>query len=607
MYIFRLSTCFKPILLLLFIALAFNSSAQTINTYAGKDTVGFSGDGGQATAAKLHNPCGLATDAAGNVYFADGYNHRIRKITTSGIITTIAGNGTPGFGGDGSAATAAQLDYPRAVAIDGSGNIFISDNGNFRIRKVTPTGTISTIAGTSVAGFSGDGGPATIAQLNDPGTIAVDLSGNVIIADQLNNRIRMVTPSGTISTIAGTGVAGYMGDGSAATAAQLNQPSGVAVDGSGNVYIADFMNHVIRKINTSGIITTVAGTGTAGYFGDCAAATAAQLANPSAVAADGAGNIYITDEINHAIRKVNTGGIISTYAGNGTSGYSGDGGPATDAQLKFPYGVAVNAGGDVFIGDQLNNRVRVVTGGGGGIPPVTGPDSVCSGAAITLADATTGGTWSSANTAIATVGSLTGIVTGITGGTTSIIYTLGSGCTMLTAFLSVRVIPSTAGNIIGDTALCIGHTTALTDSVSGGTWINYNTAIATVSITGLATGVSPGTDTIGYVIHTSCGTDTARHILKVLPPDSCATTGTSITRPPATPIIVYPNPASDQITIENLLNGRVDILNITGSVLISREVTGNTTTIAIHDLPTGVYILKAISNGNTTAYKFIKQ
>lgn len=339
------------------------SKSQTINTYAGNGIGGYSGDGAAATAAELKFPYGVTIDVSGNMYIADKNNNRIRKVTIStGDITTIAGTGTGAYNGDSIAATSAELYYPSGVAIDASGNIYIADFYNNRIRKmIASTGIIITIAGNGTANFSGDGGLATTAQLNNPTGVAVDVSGNVYIADQGNNRIRKVNTSGNINTVAGNGTFGYSGDGASATAAELSYPTGIALDTAGNIFIADTYSEAIRKVNTSGIISTIAGTGTQGYGGDGAAATGAKLNLPTGVAVDASGNIYIADAGNQRIRKVNVSGTISTFAGTGTTGYSGDGGPATSAKLASPNGVGVDASGNVYIADEGNNRIRKIS------------------------------------------------------------------------------------------------------------------------------------------------------------------------------------------------------------------------------------------------------
>ncbi len=339
-------------------------AAGLITTVAGTGESGYGGDGGAATAAQLYSPYGVAVDGSGALYIADNRNHRIRKVDAAGLITTAAGTGAYGYNGDDIAATAAHLNDPRGVAVDGSGALYIADWGNGRIRKVDAAGLITTAAGTGEHGYSGDGGQATAAQINSPYGMAVDDSGNLYIADLGNHRIRKVDPAGVISTVAGTGERGYSGDGDTATAARLYQPFGVAVDGSGNLYIADTGNNRIRKVDPAGLISPIAGTGRRSYDGDGGPATAAQIASPSGVAADDSGNLYIADTANSRVRKVDAAGGISTVAGNGVWGYSGDGGPAIAAQITSPEGVAVDGSGNLYIADTWNNRIRKVDAAG---------------------------------------------------------------------------------------------------------------------------------------------------------------------------------------------------------------------------------------------------
>ena len=352
------------------------SADWRIDTFAGTGESlsgfgGFGGDGGPATNAQLAFPTSVALDGAGNLYIADRRNHRIRKVDSSGTISTIAGTGEYGFGGDGGPATEAGLYNPNGVATDGAGNLYIADSGNHRIRKVDSTGTITTIAGTGERGFGGsdgdgDRGPATNAQLNHPSEVAVDGAGNLYIADEGNHRIRKVDSTGTIRHFAGLvgqrGRGGFRGDGGPAVKAQLNQPADVAVDGAGNLYIADSLNSRVRKVDSLGFISTIAGTGNAGRpSGDGGPATNAQLAFPTGVAVDGAGNLYIADSPRHKIRKVDSAGTISTIAGRVRHGFSGDGGPATEARLNSPNDVAVDGAGNLYIADQYNHRIRKLT------------------------------------------------------------------------------------------------------------------------------------------------------------------------------------------------------------------------------------------------------
>ena len=333
-------------------------TAGVISTIAGTGEEGFGGDGGPATDAQLGYPAGVAVDAAGNLYLADVVNHRVRRIDTAGVISTIAGTGEEGFGGDGGPATDAQLNYPAGVAVDGAGKVYVADVGNQRLRRIDTAGVISTIAGTGQSGFSGDGGPATDAALSYLRGVAVDAAGNVYVADERNQRVRRIDTAGVISTIAGTGQSGFSGDGGPATDAQLFYPAGVAVDAAGNVYVADELNQRVRRIDTAGVISTIAGTGEEGFGGDGGPATEAQLNYPTGVAVDAAGNVYVTDERNHRVRRIDTAGVISIFAGTGEEGFSGDGGPATDATLSYPVSLAVDAAGNLYLAGYESNRVR---------------------------------------------------------------------------------------------------------------------------------------------------------------------------------------------------------------------------------------------------------
>jgi len=337
-----------------------NLPNNLITTMAGNGGTGFSGDGGQATNASLDNPYGVAVDDTGDLFIADANNNRIREVNSFGTITTVAGNGIPDYSGDGGLAASAGIDDPIGVAVDSIGNLFIADADNNRIRKVDTYGTITTVAGNGNADYAGDGGPATNAALSYPYGVAVDGAGNLFIADLGNNRIRKVDTNGIISTVAGNGTVGYSGDGSLATNAALADPYGVAVDGTGHLFIADLGNNRIRKVDPLGLISTVAGNGTAGYSGDGGLAINAACSAPAGVAVDVAGNLFIADSGNNRIREVGTNGIIFTVVGNGTAGHSGDDGQATNAVLSYPIGVAVDSGGNLFIADSGNDRIRKV-------------------------------------------------------------------------------------------------------------------------------------------------------------------------------------------------------------------------------------------------------
>lgn len=411
------------------------SPSGIITTIAGNGTGGYNGDGIAATTAELNGPLGITVDSLGNVFVADNVNNRIRKISTAGIITTIAGTGVEGYSGDGGAATSAQLFAPFDVKIDSSGNILIADATNQRVRKISTSGIITTIAGTGVKGFAGDGGTAVRAELNLPSAITIDPLGNILVSDYENNRVREINTSGIINTIAGnglsaangdgglatnailynpeavfvdrigniyfpdnnsvrkvdttgiittivgTGVAGFSGDGGLATKAQINGPFGVYVDLSGNIYIGSSFDFRIRKVNATGIISTLAGNGTQGYTGDGGLATNASIAGLQGITGDATGNIYFTDFNSGVVRKINTSGIISTVAGTGTPGYSGDGGPATSAQLYSPNGISMDAAGNIYVGDDYPYNVVRKINTSGIISTVAGGSSSPNGSA----------------------------------------------------------------------------------------------------------------------------------------------------------------------------------------------------------------------------------
>jgi len=333
-----------------------------INTVAGNGGWIYTEDGVAATSATLYLPSGVAVDAAGNLYIADSSNNRIRRVdAVSGLISTVAGNGNPGFAGDNGLATSAEIDNPSALALDGAGNLYIADSNNDVIRMVNAaTGIITTIAGVGgQQGRSGDGAAAVLALLNTPEGLAFDAAGNLYIADNGNNIVRVVNSSGIISTFAGNGIAGYNADGESATAAKLNSPWGLATAGN-DVYIADLNNCRIRKVS-GGIISTVAGTGQCGADGDGQPAIQAELNYPAGVTVDVGGNLYIADSGNNLVRKVNAvTGNIGTIAGTGSQTLGGDGGPANQAPIYGPYAIALDGMGNLYIADVFHNRIREV-------------------------------------------------------------------------------------------------------------------------------------------------------------------------------------------------------------------------------------------------------
>jgi uncharacterized protein (TIGR03437 family) len=327
-----------------------------------------SGDGGPATSANLNGAFDVAVDGSGNIYTTELWGLRVRKISTTGIISTVAGNGTEAYSGDGGPASLAQLDIPWGVVADSGGNLYISDSGNHTIRKIALSGVITTVAGTGIAGYSGDGGPAAGAQFNTPLGIAMDAGGNLYVADCHNQRIRKISSGGAITTVAGNGSWGYSGDGGPAVGAKLACPHGVAVDAAGNIYIGDTEINRVRKVTPGGVISTIAGTGTQGFAGDGRPAAGAQLCAPASLALDAAGSLFIADTCNSAIRRISPDGTIATVAGVGPGVASywggGDGQPATRVPLDGPQGIAVDSAGDLYIGDTDGNHIRRVSSAG---------------------------------------------------------------------------------------------------------------------------------------------------------------------------------------------------------------------------------------------------
>ncbi len=497
--------------------------AQIIATYAGSGTSGYSGDGGQATAAEMNASRGVVFDAFGNLYIASGGNNRIRKVNTSGIISTFAGNGAGGSAGDGGQATAAEINTPYDVTTDAAGNVYIVETNGYRIRKVNTSGIISTVAGNGHNGYTGDGGQATAAEIDEPLGVAVDASGNVYIAI-LGTRVRLVNTSGVISTLAGNGTAGFSGDGGQATAAEINQIYGLCLDASGNVYIADVNNRRVRKVNTSGVISTFAGNGNAGNAGNGGQATAAEVYAPTGLKADASGNIYITDELEARVRKVNTSGVISAVAGVNNEGYSGDGGQATVAELNNPYKIAFDNSGNLYIGDEANNRVRVVYLTVGVSTSVTANIS-CNGgsngsATATASNGTTPYTYSWSG------GQTTTSVTGLSAGTYTVTVTDHNGETgSATAAITQPATLSISAGVTANVSCNGGANGSVSSTPSGGTspytysWTGGGTASA-------YTGLSIGTYTVTVTDNKGC---TATAFATITQPGVIKDTITSIT------------------------------------------------------------------------------
>ena len=340
----------------------------------------FSGDGGQATLASLNRPAGVAVDPSGAVIIADTNNWRVRRVA-GGFINTIAGDGVFGESGDGNPAIDAWFSDVFGPAVDSAGNLYVADADNRRVRRVTAAGIVTTVAGTGVQGNSGDGGPAAAATLNRPIAVALDTAGNLYICDSSNHNVRRVNlATGIIGTYAGKGTPGFSGDGSQATLAALQYPLGIAIDRLGNLYIADSGNNCIRKVSPNGVITTIAGNGgAAGFAGDGGAASGSLMNLPSGVAVDGSGNLFISDSGNNRVRRIDaSSGLITTIAGGFNNGFSGDGGLAVNALLNYPWGITIDGSGNIFVADDANNRIRRISGAAAAglpLPPPTQPVS----------------------------------------------------------------------------------------------------------------------------------------------------------------------------------------------------------------------------------------
>ena len=389
------------------------SPSGRLSVFAGTGVAGYSGDGGPATQAELSFPTALALSSNGDLYIADSGNNRIRMVSPSGVITTVAGTGVAGFSGDGGPAPQAELSFPTAIALSSTGALLIADGGNRRVREVSPTGTITTVAGNGTLGLSGDGGPATQAGLSEPlgvaagpggiyvadawndvvrrilpsgvietvagaadglqfpVAVALNAAGDIFVADW-SNRVIEVTPSGAARTVAGTGVAGFSGDGGRAVKAELDRPSGLAVAPNGDLYIADSGNNRVRMVSPNGIITTIAGTGVAGFSGDGGPAVKAELNDPEGLAIGPGGGLYIADSHNQRIREVLPGGAIRTVAGNGEVGYTGEGVPALSAALNYPAGVALDSSGNLYVADDGECDVDEVSAATGDLTTIAG-------------------------------------------------------------------------------------------------------------------------------------------------------------------------------------------------------------------------------------------
>jgi len=625
------------------------SSAQIITTFAGNGVATSAGDGGPASAASLYNPSGVFQDLYGNTYVVEYTGNRIRKINPAGIISTFAGTGVAGYNGDGIPATNANIYVPIDVIADVAGNVYFVDNSNQRIRKVNTSGIISTVAGTGVHGYSGDGGPATNAMLRDPDRIGMDQAGNLYIADANNEAIRKVDNAGIITTVVGIGgYGGYSGDGGPATAALLNPPLGVAFDGTGNMYIADGYNHVVRKVDVAGTITTFAGNGSSGISGDGGPATAASMMLPGGIAVDAACNVYVTDWYAHNVRKIFSSGTIITVAGNGSPGFSGDGGPATTAQLYGPDNLTFDPAKNLYIADFYNNRVRFVSHLGEQLGACSYVATACDTltyitvSAISSTSATV--TWSSLMMSAgyqyiidvvptAPTGAGTGIslnttpVTGLAPSTTYYAH-VRNDCGSGNYSLWKTVAFTTSGSSSSSTCDTITSITvsAVTSNSATVTWpsvamsagyqytvdaVPTDPAGAGADITPNTTPVTGLTPSTAYYAHVrnNCG-DGNFSLWKTVPFTTDFATGITNIAMTDMRITAYPSPVANVLYVnadgDIRAAARISLTDIAGKTIKTLPVVTKTTQIDMSALPAGIYLVRYTDAAYTKTIKVTK-
>ncbi len=657
------------VLLMLAGCLSAVKAQYVISTAAGNGTSASGGDGGPALSASFNSPHGVAFDAAGNMYVSEFGGNRIRKISTGNIVSTFAGNGTGNYSGDGGLATSATVNKPVGMCFDASGNMFFADYLNHCIRKITPSGIITTVAGTGgVSGFGGDGGLATSALLNSPCDVKVDAAGNLLIADSFNNRVRAVNTSGIIFTVVGNGTGSSTGDGGLSTSATVNFPAGVYLDASGNIYITELNGHRVRMINSSAIISTIFGNGTPSSTGDGGPATAATVNGPGTIIGDPSGNLLISEYYGQRIRSINPSGTVTTIAGTGVGSFSGDGGPATSATMNGPFQIALDASNNIYVGEYLNSRVRklsacasvsvasitnsvncfgnangsatlIATGGSGftytwsptggnsatafGLtagnytvtvknscgstsfatinitqPPVlnaaavSSSSVVCAGTAVNLIATAFGGvpaytySWSSGgNTSTTTV-------TVNTTSTYTFTVTDANVCSQ-TATVMVSTVPNPTVTAASSSSLiCAGQTVTLT--ASGASTYTWNTTATTSAIA-----VSPSVTTSYTVTGSVTGCPTSSMVIS-----QSVSPCTGITELTASAgINVYPNPSSGEFILKvDRMNSEMhfEIFNSLGQSVKKAGITESETHINIKDVAQGVYYLK-LTTGNEKA------
>jgi len=601
-----------------FILSSYFSNAQIITTVAGTGYQSLGGDGRAATSAWMNGPCDVFIDAIGNIFIADGGNSRIRKVDPVGIITTIAGT-TGGYSGDGGPATAAQFNNVLSVCINDLGEIFIGDAGACRIRKIDTGGIVRHVAGDGVYGFLGEAAPALTARITHAFRTKIKNGNELYFADIGNRRIRKIDSVGIITTFAGTGGRPSGGDGGVATAATFSAVGGIAFDNTGSLYVSD--TSTIRKIDSAGIITTIAGIDTVGYSGDGGPATAAKLGSWGGLAINVAGDIFFSDYLFNCVRKIASNGIITTVAGNGTAGYSGDSGMATTAMLRFPRGITIDDIGNLFICDAQNHRIRKVTfnhasafttttshyylcpgSGDVAIDSLLGVTDIDTGQVLTWAvqspamhgtavvsysDTNTGGVQYPMGATYEGDSTLT--LAGIDSFTVSIRDQLTSR--IITKKIIIHLLPGGAGSIAGADSLCLGDTSRMAGVTPGGAWGTASGgAVATVSTTGLVTAVASGYDTAYYAFTNTCVTDTAYHALRVdYPGCTLGVAGKHINLT----FTIIPNPTSGTFQLQLPSNelATITIKDLLGKTIHQTTTQQTTNTIYLDNTPAGIYLL----------------
>ncbi len=626
--------------LILFLLLPVFLQGQTITTIAGTGLAGFTGDGGPATAASVGGAGYVCFDGAGRLLFTDNTNFRVRTINSLGNINTVSGNGSGAWSGDGGPATSAG-QRPRSIVANKHGDFVFVDGGLNRLRRVSTAGIITTFAGNGTPGFSGDGGQATAATLGVSGNyLAIDEVGRIYLTD--NNRVRLIDTAGIITTIAGTGATGFSGDGGPASAATFNAVGGIALDDTGNLYVIDAANYRVRKINTAGIITTIAGTGVSAYAGDGGPALSAQLKKPFHIATDLLNNLYISENDNGCVRKISTSGIITTLVGDGVPGFAGDGGPATLARLFGPQGLAVDSAGNLYIGDASNARLRKVSSGnsqpafsggkkqyltacenstGYSLDTILSASDVDAGQTLTwqLSIAPAHGTATVSYSATSTGATLmpSGLLyTPAPGysGTDTFTVRIDDGITANKTTVYVTVTPFHSGTIVGADSVCVTDTVFLSNTTPGGVWSSSAPSVAAINSLGRVIGIAAGTCQLSYTVSNSCGAVSSVHPLVVRPwSSSCLPVSVAAINAGPDGLRVFPNPAAHQMAVEVASPVTEEIMlhvfDATGRLLLVKTAYTNGKIDMeekwVSSLSVGVYYIRAVSPHQAWGSRFL--